>query len=362
MRRTIVVLLTLACVLVAVRVRQPLAAQPIAGLHIPVPAIGGVGRSLPQHGQITLSPPPSPDSTPGASDGEIAGRVWEDVDGNGQFDPDEPPLIGVRVNLAQGSCQYPVGVFMSATVSDRDGGFQFNFPIPEPTPGLPPMVRVVVMMPERFRMTTSACQTVRFDTAEPEPQNANFGARRLWDEPIYGSFLLENYGDQFWVNISNPDLAEELATYEEGRNWWFCGHIVPDPLLPWGFRFDPVGLAQTTIEVVQTTLRQIASQPVYFAQNPWPGGWCIVLRAVLRELAAPPTATRTPATTSTATMTLIPSTPAPTVTATTTPTRMPTASPSATLEIGATATVTPKPTGTAGAGGEWKVYLPLIRR
>jgi len=45
-----------------------------------------------------------------------------------------------------------------------------NFPIPESTPGLPPTVRVVVMMPERVQMTTPACQVVRFDTAEPEPQ------------------------------------------------------------------------------------------------------------------------------------------------------------------------------------------------
>src|SRR5262249_14985680 len=92
---------------------------------------------------------------------------------------------------------------------------------------------------------------------------------------------------QMWVATSDPHIDAVLSTYPEGTDWWLIGCVVPDPDWgPWGFTFDPdsLALARITIELIQTTIGQIADDPDAFAAAGHP--WAIGLHAVRERVPA----------------------------------------------------------------------------
>ena len=52
---------------------------------------------------------------------EVGGRVWRDVDGDGEQDPDEPSIGGVEMELRS-----PDGVVLTTTMTDVDGRYRFR--------------------------------------------------------------------------------------------------------------------------------------------------------------------------------------------------------------------------------------------
>ena len=84
-----------------------------------------------------------------------------------------------------------------------------------------------------------------------------------------------NYSDEMWVGTNSNSLADEMKPLVgSGDRYWVGGEVVPDAELPHGFCFNPntVLYAEVTVEGMQTTIRQIAEDPDYFANNGWPNG------------------------------------------------------------------------------------------
>lgn len=223
-------------------------------------------------GQVTGTPPPDP--TPSTVD--VFAQAWEDVNGDGRFQPDEPPLIGVRINLGEGECgAFPI--FTEARATNEVGFAQFQVTVQEPT-----TVSLIAVMPDRMQTTTPVCRslTLQPDVGAPQPQA--FGAYRSWGLNVRASFLLaEDRGDQIWVPVTHPGLVEQLNNYESGSDLWYCGKVIAEPLLEWGFNFDPASafMAEITAEAQQTAIRFIAADPESFEASDLPA-WCIMVEAV----------------------------------------------------------------------------------
>jgi hypothetical protein len=92
--------------------------------------------------------------------------------------------------------------------------------------------------------------------------------------PSYGRFgqlLIESFGRLLWVGINDPQVAQQAAALTAGNaQYWVVGRVVPDSSQRHCFYLDPntVGLAEITIEAMQTTVEQVSRRPQHFA----PGG------------------------------------------------------------------------------------------
>lgn len=87
--------------------------------------------------------------------------------------------------------------------------------------------------------------------------------------------LIQNYSDTMWIGTHSDSLGEVMRTKVGDRNeYWIGGRVVPDEDYPWGFYFDPntIVIAEMTVEGMQTTIRQIAEDTDYFANNGWSNG------------------------------------------------------------------------------------------
>lgn len=81
-------------------------------------------------GQATPTLPPDP--TPAPSTVDVFAQAWEDINGDGRYQPNEPPLVGVRVNLAEGECgAFPI--FTEARATNEVGLVQFQVAVQEST-------------------------------------------------------------------------------------------------------------------------------------------------------------------------------------------------------------------------------------
>jgi hypothetical protein len=242
----------------------------------------GVGNVI---SQATPTLPPEP--TPAPSTVDMFVQAWEDLNGDGRFQPHEPPLIGLRVNLAEGECgAFPF--FTDARATNEVGLAQFQVPVQEST-----TISLIATVPDRLRTTTPVCRSLSLEPGDPAPQPLGFGAYRPWDLPVRASFLLaEERGDQIWVPVSDPDLVEQLEGYAEGNDWWYCGKVVPESLLEWGFNFDPATafMGEIVAEAQQTATRFIAADPELFGASDL-RAWCIMVQAVRDRSDRPAAAT-----------------------------------------------------------------------
>lgn len=232
------------------------------------PTAGAAGVA----GQATPTVPPEP--TPSTVD--VVAQAWEDVNADGRYQPHEPPLVGARINLAAGECgAFPI--FSEARATNEVGLVQFQVTVQEPT-----TLSLVAMLPDRMQATAPTCQSLTLEPDQGAPRPPAFGAYRSWSVAVHSSFLLvEERGDQMWVPVSDPGLAEQLQDYEAGSNLWYCGQVVAEPLLEWGFNFDPATafMAEVTAEAQQTSIRFIAGDPESFEASDLPA-WCIMVQAV----------------------------------------------------------------------------------
>lgn len=73
--------------------------------------------STPQRARVTIEAGKPATVDYGVRGGEISGMAWEDRNGDGQRQEDEPPMVGIKVRLAD---PYP------STVTDKDGRYRFQ--------------------------------------------------------------------------------------------------------------------------------------------------------------------------------------------------------------------------------------------
>ncbi len=83
---------------------------------------------------------------------------------------------------------------------------------------------------------------------------------------------IKNYQHIMWIGTYSDSLAVLLQSYlKESKRYWIGGAVVPADSCRHGFYFDPhtITAAESTVEGMQTTIKQIRQDPRYYQNNGW---------------------------------------------------------------------------------------------
>jgi uncharacterized protein (DUF2141 family) len=113
-----------------------------------------------------------------AGHGAVAGRVFNDLDGNGRPNPAEPPLVGVGVRLLR-----PDGTAVAEMTTAGDGSYLFDVAAGN--------YRLVLMVPAGFTPTTA--RDLHLAVAEGQLSSVQFGLLAI--NTVSGAIFFDTDGD-----------------------------------------------------------------------------------------------------------------------------------------------------------------------